>query len=185
MEADVSAVDGDPTADITALQPVAFAGRISGWVLVGGGGSQSGVQNGGPLHRVTHYRRSNVLLLAESGIGHCSSFFPLDCPRISPAELPLPSDLSQSCLAHRGKPASPLRSRVPTRWPPGQTAGDLQVLRSKVYSAASRAAEDDRRNPSSSSVVITSANRRTMLLSVALCSESVFVALPSATKMTL
>jgi hypothetical protein len=41
--------DGDPTADITALQRVAFAGRISGWVLVGGGGSQSGVQNGGGL----------------------------------------------------------------------------------------------------------------------------------------
>jgi hypothetical protein len=63
--------------------------------------------------------------------------------------------------------------------PPEQTADHPQVLRGNVYSAASRAAEDDRRNPSSSSAVITSANRRTMLLRVALCSASAFAALPS------
>jgi hypothetical protein len=60
-----------------------------------------------------------------------------------------------------------------------------QCFGGNVYSAASCAVDDDRRNPRRSSVVITSANRHTILLRVALCSASVFVALASAMKMTL
>jgi hypothetical protein len=67
----------------------------------------------------------------------------------------------------------------------GDRAQQPKCFGGNIYSAASRAADDDWRKPRSSSVVITSANRRTRLLRVALCSASVFVALPSATKMTL